>query len=612
MKISTLFVGLILMIQERLIFAEDTNQLETLATNKYAYEITADPQVQIETKNYLEKFDTFNEVQQVNELKVLAKSHLIPELIDTIEVYNKNFKTLKDDFNPIIEQLPTIKKEDIVKGSFNNVWNNVKELVIPVLGELNLHDTLMPILEEKIIDIEITRTEAEFFIQAIRSLSSTVRNTIKKMTEDNQYVIKVAIKATEEKFIEKSNELNAKTKELDETKAKLRILEESKTAEESKTKDIRKQEKTLETEITDLRADILTQQTAYTTLLATYSTIQEKYNTEIDSIKKEIEKLKSNAGTDAETIRKSQDKQKELENEQNKLKTKHETALAELAVKAEEITKLNNQITQLTTDVKNAKQETESAKNELRDARADVLKGSTSSTNDAKKIKDLEESVTKTVNKQLDLQKQLDAANKALGEITSLKTEITSLKTELQECQEINKDCQIMTDVLDASATILPGLGIAFLVIYAIWGCFRGKQQAKTVYNKADVLTLQGKIDDKQYAESVKNWPGFSIFMRPKEELPDIDYEKIDDEYSRWIVDAETNTGYPTSMDLLYFIEKNLPVIFNIHYKKKGDTYEELLPFNVKQRNEIDNLIETRKKQREAAMEKKKKNTKSK
>jgi len=118
---------------------------------------------------------------------------------------------------------------------------------------------------------------------------------------------------------------------------------------------------------------------------------------------------------------------------------------------------------------------------------------------------------------------------------------------------------------------------------------------------------LRGKIDDKQYAEIVKNWPGYSIFMRPKEELPDTDYEVTDDKYSRWSID-----GYPTSINLLEFIEKNLPVMFNRHYKKEAYRYIPKLPFDDTEQNNIDILIETRKAKQNEAMEKKKKSSKSK
>ena len=98
MKISALFVGLLLMIQERVVFAEETTFIEPVAVDKYAYEVAVNPQVQTETEKYLEKFTTLSETAQVDNLKVLVNNYVVPELTGTIKYYNDIMKTLKEDF----------------------------------------------------------------------------------------------------------------------------------------------------------------------------------------------------------------------------------------------------------------------------------------------------------------------------------------------------------------------------------------------------------------------------------------------------------------------------------------------------------------------------------
>ena len=322
MKISALFVGLLLMIQERVVFAEETTFIEPVAVDKYAYEVAVNPQVQTETEKYLEKFTTLSETAQVDNLKVLVNNYVVPELTGTIKYYNDIMKTLKEDFKEI--SIGEERKYELKIG-VQQAWDNIKVLVEPVLRELNLHDVLMPILIEKMVgDYKITIDEAKVFIEAIRSLSSTISNTMKRMTDDNQFVIKVAIKESETKYIELS-------KLKDELENKLKTLEESKTTDDSK----------LNEKIIDLTAQISVEKNININLKASYSTLQKEYDNQIE----EIETLKLKAGTDEKRI-------KELENQKQAITNQHDKDLATLADKV-------NEINQLKSDLDNSRKDTE-------------------------------------------------------------------------------------------------------------------------------------------------------------------------------------------------------------------------------------------------------------
>ena len=312
-------------------------------------------------------------------------------------------------------------------------------MVEPVLRELNLHDVLMPILIEKMVgDYKITIDEAKVFIEAIRSLSSTISNTMIRMTDDNQFVIKLAIKESETKYIELS-------KLKDELENKLKTLEESKTTDDSK----------LNEKIIDLTAQISVEKNININLKASYSTLQKEYDNQIE----EIETLKLKAGTDEKRI-------KELENQKQAITNQHDKDLATLADKV-------NEINQLKSDLDNSRKETESLKKKLSDAEADALKGSKSSSNDAETIRELK----KAVDSQLELQKKLETA------ITAKDTEIKTLTAQLQECKELkDASSQFVTNALDATGLILPGVFVvAFLLLLGMWACFRGKQQVNTI-----------------------------------------------------------------------------------------------------------------------------------
>ena len=443
MKISALFVGLLLMIQERVVFAEETTFIEPVAVDKYAYEVAVNPQVQTETEKYLEKFTTLDQVAQVDNLKVLVKNYVVPELTYTIKYYNSIMKILKEDFKEIsIEE----ERKYELKIGVQEAWDNIKHLVEPVLGELNLHNVLMPILKKKMVnEKKITKEEAKVFIEAIRSLSSTINNTMKRMTDDNQFVIKLAIQESETKYTELEN--------------KLKTLEESKTADDSKHKE----------EIIDLKAQILVAQNIHSNLQESYSTLQDKYNNQIKEINTEIETLKSKAGTDEKRI-------KDLESQEQAITNQHDKDLATLADKVKRITELENEVSQL--------------KGLILDEKAKVLTGSQTSTNDKTKIETLEKTVkeleTKIANLLLDKDKVIVDKDKV----------IASKQTELEECQDIEKKCNIIIDALDATGLILPGVFVvATLLLLGMWACFRGKQQAQGIIYDHDTRKGKGKTD---------------------------------------------------------------------------------------------------------------------
>lgn len=489
MKISALFVGLLLMIQERVVFAEDTTFIEPVAVNQYANDIVVNPQIQIETDKYFAEFDTLSEVKQVDNLTVLVNNYAVPELINVIEDFNKKGKIVREDFKeiPIGEVGKKLGPYDF-RGDTEKVWNNLKDLVKPVLGELGVHDKLMPYLKEKLENkSKITKEEAQIFLQSIRSLSSAIKNTMEKMTFDNAYVIKVAIKESEEKSIKLSDELKTAEK-------KLKTLEESKTADET-TKNKMKEK------IRDLEADKITSETKYTNIFSQYFTLQTEHNKKLE----EIKTLKSKAGTDEKN---------KLEQEKEALTTQHQKDLETIAdyVKKLQIAEEGKKKAEYEKSVLEKRLET--ANQELVDEKAKVGTGSQTSKNDKAKIDTLENTVA-TLTSERDakvnvisgFKAEIDKIvkeNKDLKDVISKKdTELEKKNTELEECQEINKNCQIVANAFDAFITIGPGVGVAtvlvvaFLRVCAMWGCFRGNQQAKNIISKKELKKLD--IEEEKY-----------------------------------------------------------------------------------------------------------------
>lgn len=492
MKISALFVGLLLMIQERVVFAEDTTFIEPVAVNQYANDIVVNPQIQIETDKYFAEFDTLSEVKQVDNLRVLVNNYAVPELINVIEDFNKIMKVVKEDFKeiPIGEVGKKLGPYDF-RGGVKKVWNNLKDLVEPVLGELGVHDKLMPYLEEKLEDDKkITKEEAQIFLQSIRSLSSAIKNTMEKMTFDNAYVIKVAIKESEEKSIKLSDELKT-------AKEKLKTLQESKTADEAT---INKQKKKIE----DLEADKITSENKYTDIFSLYSTLQTEHNKKLE----EIKTLKSKAGTDEKN---------KLEQEKEALTTQHQKDLETIADYVKKLQIAEEGKKKAEAEKEKAEYEKSVLEKRLIDEKAKVGTGSQISKNDKTKIDTL---VTALESEKAEKDKVISKLNEAIskfdkvfkenidlkGVISKKDTELEKKNTELEECQEINKNCQIVADAFDAFSTIGPGVAtvlvVAFLSVCAMWGCFRGGKQAQAILLKGQEREIRAsRLATRHYAE---------------------------------------------------------------------------------------------------------------